>query len=549
MPFATIGGPQLPQIAEKGTSRVTSASRPLITGFLRSAKAHPDREALRFLGRTLTYADLHAFAAGLAATLQRHGEGYGSEPVTAVLGRKSVLAYGGLLAALMRGHAYLPLNPKYPAARLRTCLERCGAGAILVAEEGETLLPELVGEEPRVWVLPHREDVSELEARWPAHRWIGASGLEPASRWSPPETTGDDLAYVLFTSGSTGEPKGVMVAQRNVTAMVDAMTSAWEVSGLSRFAQMPETSFDAAVMDIWMAWEHAGALCVPSDLDLLKIDEFIIREAINYFLFVPSAASMMHRLGKLQPGRFPSLRVTVFGGEVFPQPVAEAWAAASPNCRLENHYGPTEVTVTCLTYPWREESPSECVQGGLPIGWPVSGMEARVVDASGREVDPGESGELWMAGPQVSLGYWKDPERTAAAFTTLEGVPDRIFYRTGDRVVRPVGDAPFQFLGRFDDQYQIRGHRVELNEIEGVLREAAGVTVSVVAWPETAPGAADGVVAFVEAESIDIEAVSAAIAERLPPYMHPRRYITRESLPLTENGKVDRKRLRESLAE
>jgi amino acid adenylation domain-containing protein len=527
-----------------------AGERPLFRGFLNSVLKNPERQALRFHGSSTTYQELFEFSAGLAMTLRKHdcpGSG-----LTAVLGRRSLMSYGGLLAALMRGDGYLPLNPKYPTGRLQSCMSRCGVTAVLVDEFSENCLPGLVSDEVRLWILPHRDDVSDLSEKWPEQKWLGRADLESHEHWDEPEATSEDIAYVLFTSGSTGEPKGVMVKQGNVTALIDGMlSSGWDVDSLKRFSQMPETSFDAAVMDIWTAWEVGGSLCIPTDLDLLKIDEFIIREELSYFLFVPSAASAMLRLDRLHPDRFPSLRVTVFGGEVLPQVLAEAWAGAAPNCRLENHYGPTETTVTGLHYTWRSDSSQDCHGGGVPIGWPVPGMTARVVDEHGIDVQPGESGELWLAGPQVSLGYWEDFEKTAASFTTSgddSGTSGEIYYHTGDRVILPVLNEPFQFMGRFDDQIQIRGHRVELGEIEGVLRECTGAPVAVIGWPETAPGSADGVVAFVQSTSIDELKVMSELASRLPAFMCPRPIICMDELPTTSNGKVDRSQLKSNLS-
>ncbi len=527
------------------SEKTNESGRPLLRGFLNCVSRYPDRHALSFHDSVMSYEELFEFASGLAATLQKHDRG--ESGLTAVLGRKSLMSYGGLLAALMRGDGYLPLNPKYPLDRLRSCMERCGITAVLVDPESERCIPGLISDQPRTWVLPHRDDVSDLCERWPEQTWLGRGELEPHEHWVEPDAGSEDLAYVLFTSGSTGEPKGVTVKQGNVTSLVDGMlSSGWDVDSLERFSQMPETSFDAAVMDIWIAWEVGGTLCIPTDLDLLKIDEFIIRESLSYFLFVPSAASAMQRLGRLKPDLFPTLRVTVFGGEVLPQVLAEGWSEAAPNCRLENHYGPTETTVTSLHYPWRSDSPDECSGGGVPIGWPVPGMKVRVVDEHGIDVQPGESGELWLAGPQVSLGYWNDPSKTMSAYTTPDpGGP--VYYRTGDRVVLPISGMPFEFLGRFDDQIQVRGHRVEIGEIEGVLRECVRAPVAALGWPETAPGSADGVVAFVQASGIDESRIAAELASRLPAFMCPNPIIVMDELPVTDNGKIDRSSLKSTL--
>jgi acyl-coenzyme A synthetase/AMP-(fatty) acid ligase len=264
---------------------------------------------------------------------------------------------------------------------------------------------------------------------------------------------------------------------------------------------------------------------------------------------VPSTAVVLRKLRKLAPGAFPGLRLSLFCGEALPAELAAAWAAAAPGSIVENLYGPTELTIACTLYRWDpERSPRECEQGLVPIGAPYPGMQARVVDESLHEVPPGEAGELLMTGPQLSLGYWQDPERTAAAFVVPPG-HDAVFYRTGDRVRRPRGDGPLAYLGRVDHQIKIQGYRVELGEIESTLREIAGVDVAIaVGWPENA-GGADGVVAFLGADALDVAAVLRAARARLPNYMVPREIRLVREFPLNANGKVDRRALRRRIAD
>jgi acyl-CoA synthetase (AMP-forming)/AMP-acid ligase II len=261
---------------------------------------------------------------------------------------------------------------------------------------------------------------------------------------------------------------------------------------------------------------------------------------------VPSLAATMTSLGLLRDGDFPALRWSLFCGEALPASVAEAWSRAAPNSTVENLYGPTEATIACTGYRWDPaRSPSECELGVVPIGTPLPGTTSLVADEALVDVGPGESGELLVAGPQVTAGYLDDPERTAASFVRPPG-RTAVHYRTGDRVRRPAGDEPLRYLGRLDDQIKVQGHRVELGEVEAAVRDAGGVSdVAAVGWPVTSSGFG-GIVAFVAAgavEAVDLPALRSGVARRLPRYMVPREIRVVGTLPRNANGKRDRKAL------
>jgi acyl-coenzyme A synthetase/AMP-(fatty) acid ligase len=216
-----------------------------------------------------------------------------------------------------------------------------------------------------------------------------------------------------------------------------------------------------------------------------------------------------------------------------------AWLDAAPHSTLENLYGPTELTIACTLYRWNGAG-EESELGIVPIGYPYPGMKVLVVDENLKEVPPGGEGELLMNGPQMSLGYWQDPEKTAVAFVIPPGERE-VFYRTGDRVRRPVGSAPLTHLGRIDFQVKILGHRVELGEVEAVVRDATGLDgIVAVGWPVT-PSGYGGVEVFLEGVSSDPEAIRTTVASRLPEYMVPRRLHFLGRLPRNVNGKFDRK--------
>ena len=529
---------------------MTPDRRSVRTGFLASVDRFGDRPALQLGGDILTYRTLHAVAAGLAATLDAHAIP-DEPPLTAVFGHRSIMAYAGVLGGLYRGHGYVPLNPAFPTDRTRAMLQRSGCRSLIVDAHGARQLDEVLdGVDGRLLLLlPEHEGIAALATRWPAHRFLGRADLVDIARWRSGDVDPQGLAYLLFTSGSTGQPKGVMVAHRNVTHFVDAMVERYSITENDRFSQTFDLTFDLSAFDMFVAWERGACLVCPTQSQKMLPAKYLGDCGITVWFSVPSTAVLMSRLRILKPGKFPGLRLSLFCGEALPVEVLQKWADAAPKSVLENLYGPTELTIACTLYRWDpQRSPAECELGVVPIGDPYPGMKVLVADEQQREVAVGEAGELLITGPQLTLGYYKDPERTAVAFVTPPGL-DEVYYRTGDRVRRPAPGRPLVYLGRVDNQIKIQGYRVELGEVEAVLREEAGVDVAIaVGWPVTASGA-DGIVGFLGADSADVAAIRARVIARLPPYMHPSELRLVADFPLNANGKVDRKALLKALTD
>jgi amino acid adenylation domain-containing protein len=365
-----------------------------------------------------------------------------------------------------------------------------------------------------------------------------------------PRPGADEIAYLLFTSGSTGRPKAVMVSHGNATHFVEMAVRRYRIDPEDRLSQTFDLTFDLSVFDMFVAWTAGACLCCPSEGQKILPATYILGDRLSVWFSVPSIGLSMSRLRMLRPDQYPGLRLVLFCGEALPVEVAEAWQRAAPNAIIENLYGPTELTVACTAYTWRPDaSAAESVRGVVPIGEPLPGMQALVVDEHCQEVSPGEDGELLMTGPQLSLGYLEDPVRTMAAFVQPPGRKD-VYYRTGDRVRRPAqAGEPMHFLGRFDGQVKVRGHRVEVGEVEAALRERPGVDGAVVLpWPVTAAGA-DGLVAFVSGRVLDPDDLERSVRERLPTYMHPSAVHVLSEFPLNQNGKVDRRALASRLGD
>ncbi|GHH86099.1 amino acid adenylation protein [Streptomyces sulfonofaciens] len=479
----------------------------------------------------LTYGQLRELAEHLAARLVAAGGGSAPRRV-GLLANRSVTAYAGYLAILRAGAAVVPLNPEFPAAR---------NASIAKAAELDLVLTETA------------EDGAELGVPLLAARPLDpdARDLAPAPH---PRTAPDDIAYIIFTSGSTGVPKGVPVLHRNICAYLAHLSTRYEAGPGSRMSGSFDLTFDGSVHDLFVAWACGATLVVPMRHQLLAPVKFINAQQLTHWFSVPSLVSFASRLGTLTPGSMPTLRWSVFGGEPLPLNAARAWAAAAPSATLEVLYGPTELTISCTAYrlPAATGDWPRPANGIVPIGTPHPATEYLLLDESGR---PGTVGELCVRGAQRFGGYL-DPANDAGRFLligadglahpTTAGTPltEEHWYRTGDRV--GLEDGQLVHLGRVDQQVKIRGHRIELGEVEAMLREQRGVRDAVVVAVPGRDGEPE-LEAAVSGSDCDTERLFSALGNRLPLYMLPRRIVPFDQLPLNSNGKIDRRALLEAL--
>jgi len=465
------------------------------------ARTRPAAAALVGTAR-LDYAQL----AGLAARIGGALAGRPERPRLVAVAAAEPLAHAALLGVLCAGGAYLPLHPDEPPERLALILAQARPDLAVADAAGAARLAAVA-----------------------AHLPVIAAEAEAEALDAPVAVAADEPAYVMFTSGSSGRPKGVAVPHRAVRHFLDAAQRRYQVGPEDRLSQMFPLSFDLSVFDLFMAWRHGAELHLPSPAERMAPAGFVAARRLTVWFSTPSTAMLLSRLKQLRPGAFPSLRLALFCGEALPRRLALDWAAAAPNARVENLYGPTEATVACTAHRFDPAEPFDPV----PIGRPLDGTRARLLG----------DGELALAGPQLALGYLGAPEPTAERFVEHDGAR---WYRTGDRV-REDKDGVLHWLGRGDGQVKIRGHRVELAEVESALRHAAGHDeVAALAWPST-DGLAEAIEAFV-AGPADEAALRARLAARLPKAMLPRRIHLRPALPRTASGKIDRRALERDLA-
>ncbi|GAA0975395.1 hypothetical protein GCM10009555_033190 [Acrocarpospora macrocephala] len=454
----------------------------------------PDRVAVVARSRTMTYGELNEAAEAVAARLQRAGIGRGD--LVALFADRSAEMLAGLLGVLKAGAAYLPLDPGYPAARIAMVLGDSGARAVLTLSHLRESLPDFTGpvlalDDP----APHTEFT-----KYPRKR--------------------SDRAYVLYTSGSTGRPKGVVIPHGALLNFLWSMRDILDAGPSDAWLALTSLSFDISGLELYLPLITGGRVIVAdaeTARDGTKLRDLISTQGVTHVQATPSGWRVLLDAG------FAANVVGLVGGEALP--VALARTLADRCARLVNVYGPTETTIWSTS--WEVPRGTASVSIGAPIG----NTQVHVTDD---HLNPAEEGELLIGGLGVADGYLGRPALTAERFIPDPyGRPGARLYRTGD-TVRLRQDGTLDFLGRSDNQVKLRGHRIELGEIETVLEEIPGVRQAIVTVHK------DVLVAYVVGEHEDPRD---ELAERLPPYMVPSIVVPMAAMPLTPNGKVDRRAL------
>lgn len=482
------------------------------------AQEQPDTTAIVYEGRSLTYGELNAKADQLARYLQNLG--VGPDVRVGLCVERSLDLIVGLLGVLKSGGAYVALDPKLPKERLAFMLSDSDARVVL--------MQVATGD------LSHDTTVRQiyLDRDWPA---ILAGADQPLKRDVRPE----NLAYVIYTSGSTGRPKGVAVEHRQVVNYVSGLLERLSLDEKASFATVSTVAADLGNTSIF------GSLCSGRTLHVLSVDrgfdpdavaDYMTGHRIDVLKIVPS-----HLAGLLEAGRPEQViprRCLILGGEAVHRSLVERIRTLAPDCRMINHYGPTETTIGVLTHHIDLEGD---VHGSIPIGRPLANSQVFILNQDGEPAPVGVSGELCIGGGGLARGYLDRPDLTAERFVPnpFGGPAGARLYRTGDRArYRPDGTVEFQ--GRVDNQVKVRGFRIELGEIEAQLRSDSRVKDAVVVVREAADGTKQ-LAAYVAAPAdLDLDAVRSCLAVHLPDYMIPSTITVLEALPLTANGKIDR---------
>jgi D-alanine--poly(phosphoribitol) ligase subunit 1 len=494
----------------------------MIAGFIHNYNTVPDHVALIIDDKSYSYKELFDIASTIAAELRTE------EKLIGVYTDYSVYTYASIIAILLKGAGFVPVNKKFPEGKLTNIIASSGIQTILCTEHSQAELKK----------IKTTIDFNIISNDRPAPANAKRSAV-------PVSCDDSSIAYILFTSGSTGVPKGIGITHKNFKAFIKAMTSGkYTFHATDVFLQIFELSFDVSIACTFIAWETGACLVpVPTEgivfIEALKIME---KYKVTVASMAPSALAYMKQLRLLEEFNFPHLRYTFFTGEALPYNLAIAWKKVAPDGIIENAYGPTEVTVWSSMYRLHDQTDEEVINGLVPIGEVLSGIMHKIIDEKFKEVKAGEFGELFLAGDQVASGYWNDTVKTASTFVKLNGYEQK-WYRTGDIVVEnKLGNL--MYINRRDNQVQINGFRVELGEIEFRIKEyTKNDSAVVLAYKNTNDTIT--LIGFVENIHNGGNVLKSHLSTILPAYMVPKKIYNIDSMPLNNSGKIDRKKLME----
>ena len=502
---------------------------------------YANNTAIEVENHTLTYAELQNQSLNFLAFLRANNAGGVNHLF--IFGYRELEVYVSILACALGHITFIPLNPKFPKERLKNIIERVGDAPLLLCPSCVESFKKLGDSLPPLRIFSFDES---LQQEFPKHEFIAIpqqNNAQNSHQEQDLQTLTQDSApaYLLFTSGSTGIPKGVLVMRKNLANYCQRIESLYHFAPKDRISQFFDMTFDLSMHDIFCTLLCGATLVVIPHKDLLNPIPFLVSKGIHILFAVPSLLAYLQKFKALKENALPNLKIALFCGEALPTSLALDFAKVAPNALLDNLYGPTEATISFTQYRLIGEGgiskygiPKQ-VYEILPLGLPYKNLQVSLRDEKGVEVSQGEVGEIWLGGDQVALGYYKDAEKTSEKFIIENGVR---WYKTGDLGKFDEALNAYCFCGRIDEQVKIQGFRVELLEIDNALHKASGVQSRAILLEQDNLKTLYGVC---ETNAVDSKQILELLRAKLPFYMLPSKIFALEKFPLNANGKVDRK--------
>ncbi len=486
----------------------------MLAAILQASNRYAMRPALVLDDRTYTYQELFGLAGSICETLRNL-----KEDIIGITAENSMETYASILAVLISGKTYVMLHPDYPAERNCRIARQSDIGLLLYSGGNGNILPA---------------DISARRVSFSSYCPTSHSGIMMY------DVDHDVPAYIIFTSGSTGEPKGVPISRKNLNAFYQAYSAlGLELDENDRMLQMFELTFDVSVVSfLYPLTLGACVYAVPQKgMKYLNVLDIMERHRLTFAAVAPSVLRLSRPyFGEIS---FPDLRYLIVTAEATDVNLLDEFRPCIPNAKVINLYGPTEAAIYCTSYVIPAEG-AKHHNGMAAIGKPFQGMDYMIASPSGKQTHTGETGELWIAGPQLMRGYWCAPEKTAECFVTDSS--GKLYYRTGDLCLADT-DGDIIYCGRKDTQVKIQGFRIELGEIEYHVKSFYRHTCNALVLPVYTPDGNCELHLVIEKDAEDTENLERYMQSHLPLYMLPRRIHFIHCFPQNNSNKIDRNQL------
>ncbi len=502
---------------------------------------YKDLIGLRVDGRSFTYGEIYNYSINLAKLLQKidaNAEAIG------VVGQRSAASYFSILGILFSGCHYVPINPKYDDQKKFKIIQdskiRFLIGNPDDLENIKSNLDQIAIENIDYLITPFGHFKEKRS------NYLDESDCNLMNEINFKRENESKLAYVMYTSGSTGNPKGVMVSKENITSWIENMNYLYPKQTGFIASQTYDLSFDLSVADIFFTFSNGGVLSVLSEKEYLMPFDYINNEKIELWSSVPTLIGFMHKMNFLKPNSFPSIRSSLFCGEPLPKSLADAWMIAAPNSSIENLYGPTEATIWLTRYIYEDSHKNEIfTNNNLPIGKPFKNHLIELIDKEEEIIKDNTPGEIIYKGPQITLGYLGDTDKTDSVFKTFKwDQTGSIWYKSGD--IGKYNDVGFlECLGRTDSQIKIAGRRIELGELEASLRTIKNLDDIIIVPVKDSENRVEKLIGYTmnNISQEEILQYRKESSKNIESIFFPKSIIHIDNFPVTPSGKTDRKKL------
>ena len=496
-----------------------------------------DNNALFIDDKYYTYKSLKQFAIKTAKSILNIDNK--KQPVI-IMGSKSFDTHAAILGTIIAGSYYTPLNAIFPKERNINIINLSGASILFLDYTDFACYEDILNNINGYKIICPKEHYNFLSKKFPNHTFY------PVIEYNNDFLNIDknDTVYLLFTSGSTGVPKGIKISHYNLYSYIQAFTKRSAISSEDRFIQMSDLTFDVSVHALFLPLLHGACLYVPNNSEKINPVKFIYKHSITHALMVPSSITFMKKMRVLKEQFFCSLKYLAFAGETLPFHDAILMAEVTPHAKLENIYGPTEATITCTYFEFNKDTEELAeYSGSMPIGKAYDGMEVEIYNDNINKITDDSTGQIVLSGRQLARGYVNNEAQTKEKFIKIN---NKDCYLTGD-LGRWV-NGELVFLGRNDSQVQIKGYRVEIFEIEHALSKIDGIISNAVIPTPVGAATYENTTAFITCNTnIDLIKIKEELSKKLPNYMVPNNIIILDNMPLNSNGKIDRNQLKKIL--